>query len=577
MQSYLYLQEILLLLGSGVATLIVMLKLRLSPVLGYLIVGATIAHYDLLHDVEYTKAISEYGVIFLLFVIGLSLSFEKLNRMRLYVFGFGGMQISLTAICIAFVLYKHFHESITVALIIGIILSFSSTAIVIQILNETKSVTTRVGSLSISALLMQDCVVVPLLVAIPLLASTNSASKMTGMLWDVELKAIAIVTICIVIGRTLLRPFFLLIKSLNRDETYVNVALFIVIGAAWITEINGLSTAMGAFLAGLLIAETEYRGKIEESIMPFQGLFLALFFISTGMCIDVNYIVSNFQKVIILSFLLMFIKACIIFGLCKLFKFSNSKSINAALLLCQCSEFAFVSFGIATKQGLISNELSQLFFMIVSFTMALTPLLASIGRKMEYKNENESMMDNTDEFKGVSELEKHVIIAGFGRVGKVVAFMLEQKGVDYVAVDSNIALVKKARMEGYQIYHGDMTSYEVMKALGAERASLLILSMDDISSLRKAIKKIKPNFKHKLIITRVEDCSQGNEVRKLGATISIPTTTEVGIRLGTEALLHMDIPEHKIVTIIDKMRKNHYELTENIELLSNRMTLQKNR
>lgn len=574
MQTSIYLQDTLLLLGAMTAVLITMLKLHLSPALGYLLIGTVIGHYNLIHNIAYTKEIADLGIVFLLFVIGMELTLEKLVRWRVYVFGFGGLQILLTTAIVTPLVILLFDTSMVVAIVISVTLALSSTAIVMQILNENKATTTRVGALSISAMLMQDCAVVPLLVAIPILAKVTNAEQITSAVWNAELKAVAIVTIIIITGRALLHPFFAMIRSLRRDDPYVNVALLIALCAAWITEVNGLSTAMGAFLAGLLIAETEFRGRIEESILPFQGLFLALFFISTGMGINVDYMIGNFTMILALTVSLMLIKIIVVFILSKCLKFTSGQSANTALLLSQCSEFAFVSLGLANRYYLISNDLTQLLFMVISLTMAVTPLLAALGKKLEYMCEGKRMMDSHHEFEGVSEMYSHVIIAGFGRVGQIVAFMLEQKHVSYVALDENIALVKKARMEGYQVYHGDMTNYEAFKALGADRAALIILGMDDTSAMRKAIKKLRQHCRHKFIIARAEDSINGEELRKLGATISVPTTTEVGLRLGVESLLHLHIPECDIQSIVDKLRKNHYATTRSVELLSSRKKLQ---
>jgi monovalent cation:H+ antiporter-2, CPA2 family len=563
-------EEILLLLVASLATLIFMIRLHLSPVLGYLLIGAVVGHYHLVKNVEFTKHLAEFGVVSLLFVIGLGLTLERLMRIKKYVFGFGGLQILITTGCMTFLSMKLFKHDIEIAVIIGLALSFSSTAIVMQILTETKSLYSQVGRISISALLMQDCAVVPLLAALPILAKSSDAAQVTDAMWEAGLKATAIITLIVVCGRILLRPFFMLLKNTKRDEAYVNAALLIVLGAAWITHFHGLSSAMGAFLAGLLIAETEYRSKIEDSIMPFYGLFLALFFISTGMSIDVVYIIKNFWKVMFLASIVLLVKSAIIFSLCKLFKFELGQSINVSLLLPQCGEFAFILFGLANQQKILDNETTQLLLMLVTCTMAVTPLLAKLGSKLEHMMENKEMIDANQEFKGVSDLTSHIIIVGFGRVGKVIAFMLEQKHIDYIALDSNIGLVRQARMEGYQIYHGDMTSQETFDALGAARASLIVLSTDDHAALRKTVKKVGSKFQNKMIIARAGDCSEAISLHKLGATLTVPETTEVGIRTGEIVLTALGFPEHDILLMIDKMRKDNYLMIEEVESLSSR-------
>lgn len=572
MEQLPYLQDTLIILCAMVIVLIVTLRLHISSVLGYLAAGVVINYYSLLDSAKYTSMIAELGVILLLFVVGMNLTFEKLMRLRLYVFGFGGLQIILTAFALSSLMIKFLKQDICTSIIIGLTLAFSSTAIVMQILNEKKITTSKVGYLAISTLLMQDCAVVPLLIAIPILADITSPTQIAHIIWHAELNAIAILTIMIVVGRLLLRPFFLMIRSLKADDAYISVTLLLVLGAAWTTEIQGLSAAMGAFLAGLLIAETEFRHKIEETVLPFQGLLLALFFISIGMSINVSYVIANFTLIILYAILLMLVKIAVVLILSRTFAFSNAQSANVALLLSQSSEFAFVSLGVTHTYHLISNDLTQLLFIVVSLTMAVTPLLAPIGIRIEYKHTNKHITNNASS-QEVGGMRAHVIIAGFGRVGKIIAYMLEQRHVDYIALDSNMELVKKARMEGYKVHHGDMTSYEVFKALGIEKSSLVVLGMDDMAAVRKTMKRLKPNFKRKLVIARAEDWLHSKELLKLGASVSIPATTELGIRMGTESLLHLHVPENEIQVIVDKMRRNNYEFTENIELLSNKRDL----
>lgn len=565
MQDLNYLPEILILLGTSIFIVVLMHKMKLSPVLGYLVLGAVLGNYDIISDAEYTRSLAEFGIVFLLFVIGLELTFERLIRMRIHVFGFGGLQILITTIAMAVYCVKIFDLEPVIGVVIGAALSLSSTAIVMQVLNENNRQSTQVGRLSISMLLMQDLAVVPLLAILPILASggTTNIAPAIGL---VLIKAIFIIFAIIVAGRVFLRPLFSIIVSTKKNEVYLNTALFIVLGAAWLTSKYGLSTAMGAFLAGLLIAETEYRNKIEDSILPFQGLFLALFFIVTGMSIDIGSMIDNFEKVLLFSTMILVTKSVIIFLLCKLFKFSIGSAINSSLLLSQCGEFAFILFGLANQQKIIDDELTQLLLMVTAFTMAVTPLLAILGNKIEDFFETGEELDHTQEFKGVSDLHSHIIIAGFGRVGRMVAYILEQKQISYVGLDSNIALVKQVRALGYPVYHGDMASIDTLRAIGIKRASTVILSMDDKTSLRKATKIIAKEFKNISIIARVEDAKHAKGIRKLGATFTVPSTIETGIQLASTLMHNMNIPEHEIISIKSKLRKNEYSLTEEIEL-----------
>ena len=561
-----YMQDILILLSVSIIIEVFMTKLKMSPVLGYLVVGALIGNngFNIVTPNEYTESIAEFGVVFLLFVIGLELTFERLIRMRLHVFGFGTMQLVITTYILANLINTYFKMSILVSGVLAAALSLSSTAIVLQVLGESKRQHTQVGRLSLAVLLMQDFAVVPLLTIIPIL--TEQSGNIAGVIGMAMLKAVGTIVVITIIGRIFLRPFFSLIGSAKKEELFVTTALFIVLGASWVTSQRGLSTAMGAFLAGLLIAETEYRNKIEDSIMPFQGIFLSLFFITVGMSIDIGFIMKNFSKIMLIAGVLLVVKSTVIVVLSKIFRFTWGSSIHSGLLLSQGSEFAFILLAMASKQNIIPSHTAQLLLMVVAFTMAITPLLAIIGAKIEDGLGNMEELDPHQEFKGVSDLSSHVIIAGFGRVGRMVAYMLSQEQIDYIAIDSNVALVKKARAQGYQIYHGDMASDGTLKAVGANRAAAIVLSMSDRTSLRKATRLVAKEFKHLNIVVRVEDYKHGFKMRKLGASSTVATTIETGLQLGGAILRALNIPEHDLLVIKDKVRRDDYLLVEEIEL-----------
>jgi len=563
-----YFPELLLLLFTCMVILVVMHKIKLSPVLGYLIAGSAIGQhgFHLIQNTELVDSFAEFGIIFLIFVIGLELTFERIVKMRLHVFGFGSLQIILTTLSLVFFLTKFTKLPSIVACIISVALSLSSTAIVMQVLAENKRQATQVGRLSLSVLLMQDFVVVPLLAILPLLTKQNE--HIVSAIWLQVLQALAAIIILTVTGRLFLRPLFSLIGNVKKDELYVMTALLIVLGSSWVTGVVlNSSTAMGAFLAGLLIAETQYRNKIEDSVIPFQGLFMALFFLSVGMSIDMQNIVRNFQQVLLYSFGLIFIKSLIVFILCRSFKFSRGSSIHSGLLLSQASEFAFILFGLAGKNHIISENLEQLLMMVTAFSMAATPLLSIIGTKLEYVLDGKEEVDINLEFKGVSDLSSHVIIAGFGRVGRTVAYMLMQEQIDYVALDNDVDAVKRIRAQGFPVYHGDITDPEVFKSVGIKRAVAVVVTMDsDRSILNKTVRILSTEFKNVEIVVLVDDYRHGKGLRRLGADITVPTTIEVGLQLGGAVLKDLAVPEHEIVSIKEKMRKDHYSLVEEIEL-----------
>ncbi len=564
MHNLSYLSDILILLTVSIINVVLSRRLQLSPVLGYLVLGAFIGHFKLITDTQYAISVSEFGVVFLLFVIGLELTFERLVQMRWHVFGFGGLQLFMTSTIVALILHHWLALKLDVSIIIAGALSLSSTAIVLQVLSETKRQATQVGRLSLSVLLMQDFAVVPLLAILPIMAS--SQDNFAGTLGIAGLKAFVAIIIITIAGRVLLRPFFALIGSAKSEEVYVTTTLLIVLGAALLTSELGLSTAMGAFIAGILIAETQYRARVETSIMPFKSLLLGLFFLSVGMSIDLNEIKSQVTTIVLGSMGLLILKGIIIYVLCILFRFRQGAAIHSALLLGQGSEFAFILFSLAAKQNILSQVASQLLLVIVAITMAITPLLSIIGAWLEEKIDSSEDLDANQEFKGISDLDGHIIIAGFGRVGRVIAYMLSEHQFNYVAVDGDLQLVKKARAQGFPVYHGDLSDSDVLRAVGAGRASSIILTMNDKVALRKAVKTISTNFEDLEVIVRAEDFKHGHGLKKLGASIVVPATIETGLQLGGALLKNLGVAEHDIIGMKEQFRQNGYSFTEEIEL-----------
>lgn len=566
MDEHSYLKQVLMLLAVAILNVVLSRRLKLSPVLGYLVLGALIGEHGLKYvdQSDYIHALSEFGVVFLLFAIGLELTFERLIQMRFHVFGFGGLQLLISTVCLAYGLQFLFKLQTSISILVGCALSLSSTAIVMQVLAETKRQSTQVGRLSLSVLLMQDFAVVPLLAILPLLKS-NSDTILNEIGYS-ALKALLVIVLITIAGRLLLRPFFGLIGSAKSEEVYVSTTLLIVLGAAYLTSSLGLSTAMGAFVAGILIAETEYHTRVENSILPFKSLLLGLFFLSVGMSIDVSYVISAFDKVIFLALGLIVIKGLTVFFLCMVFKFRLGAAIHSGMLLSQGSEFAFILFNLATGQKVLDPSVSQLLLVLVSVTMAITPLLSALGRYIEDKIDHKEEFDKYNEFKGVSDLHDHIIIAGFGRVGRVVAHMLAEQKFNYIAVDSDLAKVKKARKQGFPVYHGDLSSTDVLRAVGASRAACVILTMDDKLALRKSVKAVSIHYKNLDIISRAEDFRHGQGLRKLGASYTVPATIETGLQMGGALLQSLGVADHDILALKEQFRRNNYSLTEEIEL-----------
>ncbi|MBL3284379.1 Potassium-efflux system Kef-like protein [Rickettsiales endosymbiont of Paramecium tredecaurelia] len=557
--------SVIVLIGVAVFVVAILKKIRVSPVLGYLIAGAMIGEHGLKiidqHDIQ---LLGELGVVFLLFAIGLELSFERLKAMRKYVFGLGSLQVAITALVISGAVALIIPDKVA-ALVIGSALSLSSTAIVLRVIEDSHSQSTQVGRISLAILLLQDLIVVPLLVIVPLVGSgANNNHSLMYMLALAAAKGVAALLGIFMVGRTLIKPLFKMIYSDSVEggnELPIAMTLLIVLSSAWTTEYFGLSLALGAFVAGVLVAETEFRIQAEKSIYPFKSLLLGLFFMAVGMSIDVKEIYSQISHILILSSALIAIKAMIIIAFCILFGFNKSTSIYAGLLLAQGGEFAFILFELAKQNDLLEEGLANILLLVVTCSMALTPLLAMLGQIIAEKIErNMGKTPNQLIALGANDLTKHVIIAGFGKVGKMVARILESQEVRYIAIDINGEKVHEEKSEGCPIFRGDISSQSTLEALGIKRANTIILSIKNEITIKKTLKTLQElhqNLNLNVII-RLKHLKKSQEFYDLGVTFIVPEDYEIGLQLGGAALKAMGGNEHEINKIKKQFRSGDY-------------------
>jgi len=553
--------NIIVLIGVAVFVVAGFKHFKLSPVLGYLVAGAAIGDHGFkIVTHTQTHLLGELGIVFLLFAIGLELSFERLKAMRKYVFGLGSMQVVITAVIITLIVIL-IHKDFTSAVIIGVSLALSSTAIVMQVIAETRSGSTQVGRISLAILLLQDFAVVPLLVIIPLLSGGNSKAFIVSALGIALLKAVVALLAIFIAGRLFLRPLFLLISSdkSESNELPISVTLLIVLSAAWATEHLGLSLALGAFVSGVLVAETDFRLKAEESIYPFKSLLLGLFFMTVGMNINVIQTYEHLYYIIGFSILLIVVKTIIISTLCIFFGFNKGVAFQAGLLLSQGGEFAFILFNLAKENKIFEENTANVLLLIVTFTMALTPLLAILGQKISERIERRLGKTPLQiiEF-GAMDLVNHVIIAGFGNVGKMISRVMEAEGINYIALDVNQELVKDEISNGFPVFVGDVSHIETLKAMGAERALTLILTMDNEVTIKKSLKSISKGFPNINIIVRLKSLKKSREFYDAGATMIIPESYELGLQLGGAVLKSVGVSENEINRIKGQFRSGNY-------------------
>ena len=548
------LPDVLVMLAAAVVVVATFRQFKLSPVLGFLVAGALIGPYGFgyVKDTGTTAYLAEFGVVFMLFVIGLELSFKKLFEMRAYVLGLGSLQLLITAAAITYVTYIYLPD-FKAAVIIGSALALSSTAIVLQILDERGERSSQTGRVSFSILLFQDLAVIPLLVVLPIIAGDNPAA--TGKLVEHGVQALVAIFILMTIGKVALKPVLSIIAGTKSQELFIATTLLLVLGGAYITEHAGLSQALGAFIAGLFLAETEFRKQVEIDVSHFKGLLLGLFFMSVGMQFDANELVNKLPVIVPLSLGLIAIKTVIIMLLCLAFKMRLKSSIKIGLLMSQGSEFAFILFGLATSNGLFSSAVGQTLLLVVSFTMALTPLMFSLV-SFYYNRVSSTRRQKKYGIKETEDLKGHFIICGFGWVGENLAKLLSTEGFSFVAIDQEPKRVKMGRDLGLPVYYGDASRPEVLNSLNVGKARAIIITMHDSRPVLRIIETLKKSFADKTIICRAKHVDNVELMRNAGADIVVPEAYESSIQIAKTALKLHGLPDFDIELIADNYRQS---------------------
>lgn len=482
-------------------------KLKTSPIIGFLITGTLLGPTGLnwVSDVHMIDVLGELGIIFFLFEMGLELSLERLNKMRRDVFGLGTSQFVLTALAFTGV-SKFFGINTAGAVTIGGSLALSSSAFVLQLLKDKNAMGTRHGKASFGILLLQDLAVVPLIVVVELLS--KGGTGLAKALSIAGIKALVTLTAMSYVGRRVLDPIFFAVAKSSSQEAFLSIILGTVLMMSYVTQGIGLSDTLGAFLAGLLLAETKYRYQIEADIAPFRGLLLGVFFITVGFSIDLNILVSQFSGIIGLLAALLIGKATIIAGLCRLFGLPLPSAIQCGLLNAQVGEFAFVALGIAERAELIPVQLSKMLLTTVALSMASTPLLAELGSSLASRLDQSSSGALLDEPKSQTHTissNNFIFVCGYGRIGKMICDMLDRKLIRYVAIESNPQKAREARLKGLPVYFGDVTRPEVLKGFDVGSAEACVVAVDEMTTINKAVMLIRKNFPHLPIIVRAKD------------------------------------------------------------------------
>jgi monovalent cation:H+ antiporter-2, CPA2 family len=559
------LQIILLLLGVSVLTVTLFRRLHLPPILGYLIVGILVGPFGsgLVASNEDTRFLAEFGVVFLLFTIGLEFSLPQMVAMKGSVFGLGGSQVMITASVIALLAWA-LGLTPHAALIAGAILALSSTAIVIKQLSEQLELNSEHGRLGVSILLFQDLAVIPLLVVIPILTG-NGESGLAMPLFIAVVKAVLVFAAIMAIGHWLLRPLFHEIARARSAELFTLTVLLISLTAAWLTHEAGLSLALGAFLAGMMLGETEYRHQIEADIRPFQDVFLGLFFVTVGMRVDLLSLLPVLHWVLLLALGLILFKALVILLLAKLSDRSTSTALRSGLLLAQGGEFGFVLLDLSLGSSLLPGTAGQLLFAAIILSMAAAPFLIRYnGRLAQHFSTLRGSSDGTIGLKVLQEesrdLERHVILCGYGRIGQNIGRLLDREGFCYVALDLNPGVVREAHEAGEPVHFGDAVRQEILQAAGLDRASALVLTFEDHPSAMKILAHIRESAPGLPVLVRTKDDSHMDELEQAGAAEVMPEAVEASLMMGGQLLLLLKVPGSRIFKIMREIRQNHYKL-----------------
>ncbi|MDH4581228.1 glutathione-regulated potassium-efflux system protein KefB [Pseudomonas sp. BN415] len=554
------LQVAVIFLVAAVLTVPLAKRLQLGAVLGYLAAGVLIgpSALGLISDTESVARLSELGVVLLLFIIGLELSPRRLWVMRRSVFGIGFAQVLLTALAIGAIAWLGFAQSLNTAAVLGLGLALSSTAFGLQILAERKELTSPHGRLAFAILLFQDIAAIPLIALLPVISGAGELEADRDTLVHL-LQVVGSVGAVIVGGRYLLRPVFRIVAKTKLQEVSTATALLVVIGTAWLMELVGVSMALGAFIAGLLLADSEYRHELESQIEPFKGLLLGLFFISVGMTADLSLLLNQPLVVIGLTLLLVLIKLPLLFLVGRLGGgLDNAHALRLGIVLAAGGEFAFVVFKLAFEQSLLDNHLHDLLVLAITLSMAITPLLVlTLFRLFKTRP---TPMTVPEEYTRIDNDAPRVVVAGMGRMGQIIARMLRAQRVPYVALDTNVEMIEYGRSLGRMpIYYGDPLRPEILRAAKVDKAEFFIVATDDPDTNLKTTELVKRLYPHIKVIARARNRQHVHRLLDLGA-VPVRETFHSALEMSRQALLGMGLDEDQANARIRRFQRHDEEV-----------------
>jgi CPA2 family monovalent cation:H+ antiporter-2 len=552
--------EILAILTCAVFVVWLFRRIKLPAILAYLVAGVIVGQYGLNianDQIDYDH-FAELGIVFLLFTLGLEFSLPRLMAMRHLVISVGSLQVGISLL-VFFIAGRFFGLSFSAAFVVGGILALSSTAIVIRQLSESDAMKRKSGQLSVAILLFQDVAVVPLLIIIPMLAP-DSQTSMIGALMLAMVKGIVVVVLLLLIGKWLLPKVFNIIAQVRTDELFVLTTLLVTLLASAFTQWFGLSMALGAFLAGMMLSESEYKHQLEADIRPYRDILLGLFFITVGMKLDVGLLVTSPFSLLGLMISFMVIKVIVIKFLAVKAGESCKDAWASGFMLAQMGEFGFVLIALASQSKVLPLGVASMLLGAGVISMAITPYMMNNARSWALLLSQEKTTDSVD-LSLLSEnntLENHVIICGFGRIGQTISRFLKQDKIDFVAIDIDPLRTQKAREAGEKVLFGSARQTEVLNAAHVSQAKLVVISFGDDKQSIEVIKKIRSMNHDVPILVRTRNDDQLDALQAAGANEVVPESLEGSLMLVSQVLSLSGVPFSKIMRSVQKERKNHY-------------------
>lgn len=556
-------KEILLFLATAGLIVPIFRRLRLSPVIGFLCAGAALGpyslgaaahHVDLLHIVAFDNVrdiepIAQFGVVFLLFTIGLELSLERLTRLRRLVFGLGAAQLFVSAALLAALAFA-FGQTPSAALVLGAAIALSSTAVIIPVMAERRRLGTAAGRTVFSVLLFQDLMVAPLLFMVTML-SVRSGDLGVTLVYTL-LPAAAGLFVVVAGGRLLVRPLFHHVAAAGSTEFFMAACLLVAIGAGVLTAASGLSMGLGAFIAGLLLAETEYRREIEVTIEPFRGLLLGLYFVAVGAGLDFRHILSDPLATVGLAGLFILIKVAVTFLAARAMRLPWRVATETALMLAPGGEFAFVLTGVATSVRLVPPPVAADVDIAVTLSLFGVPALAALARRLTRRAASADL--HLTDVPGEGRAAPRAILVGYGRVGRLVGEMMRKHKISFLAVDDNVVLVRTARHAGIDIAWGNAGRIEFLERCGLASASALVITLDNADVAEDIVRQVRARRPDLTIVCRARDAERAARLYKLGATDAVPETIEASLQLSEAVLTDMGVPMGLVIASVHEKR-----------------------